>query len=84
MLKVGRYQPQKIQSSHLNELVIKLAQVSNFPDTWITDPIGMLHEMKKRELCRFLKRFYTYKKINNIFLKFNHFLLWMPKVAEIG
>ena len=27
---------------------------------------------------------YTYKKINNIFLKFDHFLLRMLKIIEIG
>ena len=30
-------------------------------------------------VCRYLKRFYTYKKINNSFLKFDHSLLRMPK-----
>ena len=35
-------------------------------------------------ICRYLKRFYTYKKINNIFLTFDHSLLWMPKIMEIG
>ena len=29
--------------------------------------------------CRYLKGFYTYKKINNSFLKFDHSLLRMPK-----
>ena len=33
---------------------------------------------------RYLKRFYTYKKINNIFLKFDHSLLRMPKIVEIS
>ena len=33
---------------------------------------------------RYLKRFYRYKKIKNIFLKFDHFLLRMPKIMEIG
>ena len=31
-----------------NELV-RLAQVTNFPATWVTDQIRMLHEMKKRQ-----------------------------------
>ena len=35
-------------------------------------------------ICRYLKRFYTYKKMNNIFLKFHSSLLRMPKVMEIG
>ena len=33
--------------------------------------------------CRYLKRFDTYKKISNIFLKFDHSLLRMPKIIEI-
>ena len=28
--------------------------------------------------------FYTYKKTNNIFLKFHHYLLRMQKIVEIG
>ena len=37
-------------------------------------------------MCRYLKRFYTYKKINSIFLKFEfeHSLLRMQKIIEIG
>ena len=31
-----------------------------------------------------LKRFFTYKKINSIFLKFEHFLQRIPKIMEIG
>ena len=34
--------------------------------------------------CRYLKGFYTYKKINNIFLKFHYYLLRMPNIIEIG
>ena len=30
------------------------------------------------------KCFYTYKKINNIFLKFHHYLLRMQKIVEMG
>ena len=33
--------------------------------------------------CRYLKRFYTYNKMNNNFLKFDHFLLRMPQIIEI-
>ena len=33
---------------------------------------------------RYFKRFYTYKKINNSFLKFDHSLLRMTKIIEIG
>ena len=35
-------------------------------------------------IWRYLKDFYTYKKINNIFLKFHYYLLRMPKILEIG
>ena len=35
-------------------------------------------------ICRYLKRFYTRKKINSIFFKFDHSLLRMPKIIEIG
>ena len=35
-------------------------------------------------MCRYLRRFYTYKKINNIFLKLDHSLLRLPKIMEIG
>ena len=35
-------------------------------------------------VCRYLKRFYTYKKINKIFLKFYHYLFRMQKIVEIG
>ena len=34
--------------------------------------------------CGCLKGFYTYKKINNKFLKFDYSLLRMPKITEIG
>ena len=35
-------------------------------------------------ICRYLKRFYSYKKINSILLKFDHFLLRMPEIIDIG
>ena len=35
-------------------------------------------------MCRYLIHFYTYKIINNIFLKVDHSLLRMLKVIEIG
>ena len=34
--------------------------------------------------CWYLKGFYIYKKANNIFLKFHHYLFGMPKIIEIG
>ena len=35
-------------------------------------------------VCQYLQGFHNYKKINNIFLKFLHDLLRMPKIIEIG
>ena len=35
-------------------------------------------------IYRYLERFYTKKKINNIFLVLHHSLLRMPKFIEIG
>ena len=35
-------------------------------------------------IYRYLKPFYTFKKINNIFLKFDHSSLRMPNIIEIG
>ena len=34
--------------------------------------------------CRYRKRFQGYKKISNSFLKFDHSLMRMPKIIEIG
>ena len=34
-------------------------------------------------ICKYLKWFYTYKTINDVFLKFRS-LLTMPKITEIG
>ena len=35
-------------------------------------------------MCLYLKRFHTYKKIYNIFLKFDHSLLKIANIMEIG
>ena len=35
-------------------------------------------------MCQYLKCSYTYKEINNIFLKFHPSLLRMSKIIEIG
>ena len=35
-------------------------------------------------IYRYLERFYTYKKINKIFLTLHHSLLRMQKIIEIG
>ena len=34
--------------------------------------------------CQYLTHFYTHKKIYNIFLKFHHSSLRMPKIKDIG
>ena len=34
-------------------------------------------------ICRYLKRFYSYKKINNIVFKFHYSSVRMPKTIEI-
>ena len=35
-------------------------------------------------ICRYLKSFYTHKKIINIFLEFHYYLFSLPKIIEIG
>ena len=35
-------------------------------------------------ICRYLTGFYTCKKTNSVFLKFDHSLLRMRKIMEIG
>ena len=35
-------------------------------------------------ISRYLEGFYTFKKINNIFLKFHYDVLRMPNIIEIG
>ena len=46
--------------------------------------IYILRKNAVLNICRYLKGFYTYKKINNIFLKFHYYLLRTPKIIEIG
>ena len=46
--------------------------------SWDFEVIFIFRKNEVLNICRYLKRFYTYKKINNIFLKFDHSLLRMP------
>ena len=52
--------------------------------SWDFEVIFIFRKNEVLNICRYLKRFYTYKKINNIFLKFEHSLLRMPKITEIS
>ena len=40
--------------------------------------------MRFESFCRYLRSFNVYKKIDNIFWKFDRSLLKMPKLIEIG
>ena len=52
---------------------------------WDFEVIFIFRKNDVSNICRYLKRFYTYKKINKIFLKFHYYLLLrMQKIAEIG
>ena len=48
--------------------------------SWDFEVIFIFLKNEVLNICRYLKRFYTYKKINNIFLKFRRYLLRMQKV----
>ena len=52
--------------------------------SWDFEVIYIFRKNAVLNICRYLKGFYTYKKINNIFLKFHYYLLRMPKIIEIG
>ena len=49
-----------------------------------TVPIDIFCKNAVLNICRYLKRFYTYKKMNSIILKFDHSLLRMPKIIGVG
>ena len=49
-----------------------------------TVPIDIFCKNAVLNICRYLKDFYTYKKMNSIILKFDHSLLRMPKIIGIG
>ena len=52
--------------------------------SWGFEIIDLFCKDAVLNICRYLKRFYTYKKINSSFLKCDHSLLRMPKILEIG
>ena len=52
--------------------------------SWDFEVIFIFRKNEVFNICRYLKSFFTYKKINNIFLKFHHCLLRMQKIVEIG
>ena len=52
--------------------------------SWDFEVIYISRKNEVLNICRYLKSFYTYKKINNIFLKFHYYLFSMPKIIEIG
>ena len=45
--------------------------------------IYMFRKNAVLDICRYLKGFYIYKKTNNIFLKFRHYLFGMLKSIKI-
>ena len=52
--------------------------------SWDFEVIFIFRKNEVLNICRYLKRFYTYKKINNVFFKFHHYLLRMQSIVEIG
>ena len=52
--------------------------------SWDFEVIFIFRKNGVLNICRYLKSFYTCKKINNIFLKFHHYLLRTQKIVEIG
>ena len=52
--------------------------------SWDFEVIFIFRKNAVLNICRYLKSFYTYKKINIVFLKFHYYLFSMPKIIEIG
>ena len=52
--------------------------------SWDFEVIGIFRKNAVLNICQYLKGFYTYKKICNIFLKFHYCLLRIPKISEIS
>ena len=52
--------------------------------SWDFEVVYIFRKNAVLDICRYLKGFYVYKKANNIFLKFHHYLFGMPKIIEIG
>ena len=70
--------PSNLESSEA--YLLKLGK--NLP--WDFEVIFIFRKNEVLNICRYLKSFYTYKKINNIFLKFHRYLLRMQKIVEIS
>ena len=52
--------------------------------SWDSEAIFIFRKNEVLNICQYLKSFYTYKKINNISLKFHHYVLRTQKIVEIG
>ena len=52
--------------------------------SWGFEIIDIFCKNAVLNICLYLTRFYTYKKINNSSLKLDYSLLRMPKIIEIG
>ena len=52
--------------------------------SWDFEVIFIFLKNEVLNICRYLERFFTYKKIHDIVLKFRHHLLRMQKIVEIG
>ena len=52
--------------------------------SWNFEVIFIFRKTEVLNICRYLKSFYIYKKINNIFLEFHQYLLRMQKIVEVG
>ena len=52
--------------------------------SWDFEVIYIFRKNAVLNICRYLKGFYIYKKTNNIFLKFHHYLFGMSEIIEIG
>ena len=52
--------------------------------SWNFEVIYIFRKDAVLNTCLHLKGFYTYEKINNIFLKFHYCSLRIPKIIKIG
>ena len=52
--------------------------------SWDFEVIFIFRKNEVLNIRRYLKSFYSYKEINNIFLKLHHYLLRIQKIVEIG
>ena len=52
--------------------------------SWDFEVIYIFRKNAVLNICRYLRGFYTYKKIYHIFLKFHYCLFRMPEIIEIG